>query len=334
MKQLLPYIIVSLILVSGCGQRLENSLNDTATNPHSLPMMASELLNQIAFGQMAIADSVTAGFNQLYTNHSELFENEKWRGIITKLGPVFASKADSLAIHGPISYTEAARYYLLSSLARPSDPEAYEQSRFFDGWSRAIDMMPSSTFDSDPDLRFGEILRATRFLMLGDTVQQRFGREKLVDLYLDSLIGHAKLDTAAYGPADRALLTWLGSSAVGSFDVECSFGESPVEIVAHQATPWGDEGVMIELYFRSEDSADGFQAVIPYLGTEGADIFLQSRKSLGSSDLWLASGLIPVMRPFQDLKVGLRDASEVYLTLSGETNQWYAVLKLGDQSVP
>lgn len=334
MKQFLLYALVSSIIVSGCGQRLENSIYDTATNPDSLPSMACELLDRIAFGRMATADSVTAGFNQLYTQHSELFENETWRGIITTMGPLFASRADSLTAHGPLGYTEAAKYYLLASLARPDNPEAYERSHFFEGWLRAVEMEPQATTKSDASMRFDEIMRTTRLLMLGDSVQQRFGREMVVNRYLDSLIEQAESDTVTFGPADRALLTWLGSAEVGSFEVECSFGDPPILLVAHEATPWGEAGVMIELYFRSEDSGDSFQAVIPYLGTDGADIFLQSRKSPGSSGLWLASGPIPFMRPFQDLSIGLRSVTGEYLTVSGTADQWYATLRLGEVPLP
>jgi len=334
MKQLFACVLMSLLVVWGCGQRLENSFYDTETNPDSLPSMACELLDRIAFGQMASADSVTAGFNELYTHHSELFENEKWRGIITNLGPLFAATADSLATQSLVNYSEAAKYYLLSSLARPSDSPAFEQSRLFDGWSRAIDRMPSATLESDQSLEFEEIMRVTRFLMLGDTVQQRFGSRFVVDRYLDSLVERAKTDLSTFGLADRALLTWLGTSAVGSFEANCSFGDPPVVMVAHQATPWGDDGVMIELYFRSDEITSGFDAIIPDLGVEGTDIVLPLRGPSGTSDLWLANGLIPVMRPFQDLSLGLRDSSDVYLTLSGTNDEWFAAIKLGgDTSV-
>lgn len=335
MKYLYLCFAISLLVVAGCGQRLENSIYDTATNPDSLPAMACELLDQIAFGQITTADSVTAGFNQLYTQHSELFENDSWRALITKLGPLFTAQADSLATLGAENYAEAARYYLLSSLARPEDSSARDKANLFDGWLSAVDKLPNSTFASESGPTTDEIIRVTRYLTLGDTVQQRFRREYLIESYLDSLVELAADDGIALVPADRAWLTWIGSVEVDSFEALGSFGETPIVLVAHQAVPWGDEGVMIELYFRSDNDVEDFESVIPDLGPDGSEMFLPLRRSPGSSDLWLANGLISVMRPFQVLSVGLRDASDGYLALSGTTDQWYVTIALSDHtSIP
>lgn len=301
MRHLSLSIIIATLLLAGCGH-YENSIYDTSRNPENFPEMACDLLDRFDSGQLATADQITEGFNMLYTEHSELFENDRWREIITLLGPLFAERADSLAAQGPSAFSAAAGFYILTSMAAPEDAEARDRGLMFDAWLRGLD---EAGFDAaTPDL-FGTsaaVVQVVRYFLLGDSLQQHFARNYLVGAAFDSLMARGDGELTA---ADKAFLIYANLSNIPLDAPQASFAEPKLDLLASRLAPGPDDVMRLELYFRAAETIDG-DCQLVLRGAHPIDNEVAIIPDPAMSD-WLPGEVVLAVTPIEyvDPKLGL-----------------------------
>jgi len=190
MKRLVSSFAVALIIL-GCGQNPDKKAYDTLANPDGFPKLALQLVDSIENGQLRSYDAITSSFGELYSTQPDLLDNSQWEKVVSLLGVKFRLHGDSLAARGVSSYAAAAQMYTLASFARPQDDRVSARRVLFDVWTKALaDSIISPSYVIDPQkISLNEQLNTLKYFMLGDSLQQRFGREYLLaqGLNLDSI---------------------------------------------------------------------------------------------------------------------------------------------------
>ncbi len=253
MKRIGISILAFAVLIAGCGDRTDEHVYDTENNPHGFPNRAVALLEQIETGRLATFDMITEGFDDLYTNHTELLDNEHWREVIKRLGRRFESRADEFVGRGIEYYSQAAGFYTLAAFAQPNNEALTHKSRLFEGWTAALRRVGSDQFGQGQPRTLTIMTRITRELMFGDSLQQEFARQYVIDGYLQPLVrdsGAAHLPTA-----DQALLEWMGLAKLTRYDPQVEFAEPPLHLVTARTAP-ARLNLRLELYFKATDSVD------------------------------------------------------------------------------
>jgi len=255
MKQQLVALLLATLLV-GCGKH-EDEVYDTAANPDGFPSRAVEIVSDIRSGTLVGGDSIMSAFGDLYTQHSDLLDNEKWKGVIDRLGAHFGKTADSLAQLGLGSFTLAAEYYQLGSFARPDDPDLRKRANLFGCWL-GVDQNVQADIAALNDTGYGldRILPVTRYFLLGDSLHQQFFRAHLSGAFLHRIEQANLLSSAGTGGlagADRALLVYAGLSDDSDLSKLTNFSRPSIDLVAARVSPLDSVEYRLELYFRPRE---------------------------------------------------------------------------------
>ena len=115
------FALVLALLVAGCGYNPEDPVYDTAGNPQGFPDLALRMVEDVEAGRLTTYEVITDRFADLYTQHSELLDNDAWKEVIDRLGLKFRYRADLAMQKGMVGYSEAAAGYMLASFALPEE---------------------------------------------------------------------------------------------------------------------------------------------------------------------------------------------------------------------
>ena len=212
LKLIVPLLITVLL---GCGQVDEQSVYDIADNPDQFPAAAIGLLVNLENGQFVGSEAITYAFGNLYTQHSELLDNQDWKVVIERLGGRFGQTADSLKDHGVGSYTDAAEYYQLGSFARPDDPNLRKQAALFATWLTGVqDTAVNLSFLTGTNApALADIVSASRYFLEADPLHREFFEAYLSEAVKVSAGTHDLVRPEALAqltPTDRTLLVAAG----------------------------------------------------------------------------------------------------------------------------
>jgi hypothetical protein len=258
MKTAVCSIVIALIVL-GCGQNPEKKAYDTIANPDGFPQLALHLIDSIESGQLNSYEAITSSFGELYSTQPNLLDNSQWEKVVSLLGVKFRIRGDSLAARGISNYQEAAQMYTLASFARPQDDRVSSRKLRFDLWTKAIhDSIVSKNYCTDPlKVSLNEQLNTLKFFMLGDSLQQEFGREYLLTqgLSIDSM--EAALKSTSPHPlssADRCFLSVIGFRRNSGNPRLVTFSEPQIDLIAAKITPQAGKWYAAELYFSSNET--------------------------------------------------------------------------------
>jgi hypothetical protein len=269
-RKLIAFLLATLLV--GCGNR-EDGIYDTTANPDGFPLEAVEIIRDIKSGTLVGGEAIMSAFGDLYTQHSDLLDNEKWKGIIDRLGAHFGKTADSLVQHGVGSFSLAAEYYQLGSFARPEDPDLRQQASLFACWL-TTDQSVQGDLAALNDTSYGldQILPVTRYFMMGDSLHQQFFRSHLAGLFTDRIDNANLLSSGESGGlagADRALLAYAGLSDYADLGKLTNFSLPSIDLVAARVLPLDPAEYRLELYFRPREVIG--EELQVYLGLQTSD---------------------------------------------------------------
>ncbi len=242
-------IILSVILLSGCGYDPSNPPYDTKINPEGFPDDALVLLDQIESNSLKTLEDITLGFADIYTENSDLLDNTKWHAVIDILGLRLNRKGDIALEMGVMGYTAASDYYSLAAFARPSDSSILIRHNLFSAWRQMKAFLPDRVSPLELDLE-QKIRFARRFYTASKLSRQFFNG------YLrDPLFGtetFSKDATSALSSTGQAFISVMGFSMENLPTSKASFGDEPVELVAITINPVDSIYQIVEIYFYSE----------------------------------------------------------------------------------
>jgi hypothetical protein len=246
--------LLLIFVIGGCGYNPEAPVYDTAENPAGFPDPALALLDNVESGELDSYDSITATFADLYTQHSELLDDERWKEVIDRLGVKFRYRADQAVESGLSGYSQAASLYLLASFARPEDTKAQRQAELFTAWSEGIrDSALAEAFDrpeTDPSMRKKlELLRRFEF---ADTLHRSFSKQYLRNQLFGLSSGGDRIENVAaesLDVADSAFLSYVGLMDAHMTTSHASFADPSIDFVASRITPIKEDWYRLELYF-------------------------------------------------------------------------------------
>jgi hypothetical protein len=244
-------------LLTGCGNREDEGIYDTAANPDGFPTNAIEIIGDIESGTLVGGEAIMSAFGDLYTQHSDLLDNERWKSVIDRLGNHFRKTADSLAQLGVSSFTLAAEYYQLGSFARPEDPDLKTQANLFGCW---LDVDQDTRADlanlNDSSYGLDQMLPVTRYFLIGDSLHQQFFRSHLAGLFTDRIEKANMLsstESAGLTGVDRALLVYAGLSDDAILSKLTNFSLPSIDFVAVRVSQVDSVDYRLELYFRPRE---------------------------------------------------------------------------------
>ena len=272
MKRKLIALLIATLL-TGCGNREDEGIYNTAANPDGFPAKAVEIIGDIEDGTLVDGEAVMSAFGDLYTQHSDLLDNEKWKGVIDRLGNHFRKTADSLAQLGVGSLTLAAEYYQLGSFAHPEDPDLRKRADLFGCWL-AVDQKVRADLASLNDTSHGlnQMLPVTRYFLMGDSLHQQFFRSRLAGLFADRIEKANLLSSTESGGltgVDRALLVYAGLSDDAILSKLTNFSRPSIDFVAARVSQVDSVEYRLELYFRPREVISAELQVYIGLQTSG-----------------------------------------------------------------
>jgi hypothetical protein len=331
-------VLLLAVLAGGCGYDPKDPVYDTAKNPKGYPDAAVELLTQVESDQLVTLEQISESFGNLYTEHSDLLDNEEWRDIIDRLGLRLQYKA-GLALEGGVtSFTQVGDYYALAAFARPSDAEIRRQSTLFTAWRSYLTSHES--FTADKSLSLSDQLSLAKSFLLGDSLAHEFGREYLVPVLFQpgDITPQTVQDLPLY---EQAFLAYAGLTETPIESELTQFGNPAVKLVAVHFAEVEENVQRAELYF------------IP-AGTVAADLTVMLRVITVDSTLrtpsdnlrfipfdflptvptshWkpgqmaAASRSIETLKPVDRISIGLADRSTrpaTFLTVDGGAKRFF-----------
>jgi hypothetical protein len=251
MKRNLISLLIVVLLV-GCGKD-EDAVYDTAANPDGFPAVAIDIITGIENKNLLGGEAIMNAFGELYTQHSELLDNEKWKGVIDRLGVYFQRTADSLVELGAGSFSLAAEYYQLGSFARPEDIPLRTTASLFGCWLTADESVrPQLDALGNSDYGLDAILPVTRYFIMGDSVQQQFFQSHLRDEFkkrIESANLIAEEKVSGLGSADRAILVYAELADASILNKLTTFSPPAIDLVGARVSPLDSIEYRLELYF-------------------------------------------------------------------------------------
>jgi len=280
-------ILLLVILTAGCGEYdPQKPVYNTADNPENYPEMAINLLNGIENGSLVGYDPIILTFADLYTEHGELLDNDKWAEIVKRLGLKFKYYADSLLPEGINKFYPVAEWYGLAAFARPDDETIKQAGELFAVWKKEVDDSTLASNFNKPgyEAEFSEQLDLLRYFIYNDSLHREFGREHLVPALLGLYTAGNPVDTSItehLSLPDKAFLTYLGFYDKPIGEKLINYTEPEINLVTAQIRPLGDDWFRIELYFLPKDSVTvdytialrgNITGEVPNLGNQGRNI--------------------------------------------------------------
>jgi len=249
-KYLLP--LLTALLFSGCGYSPDKPVYDTAGNPDDFPKLALQLLDRIEDDQLASFESISEAFGQLYTEHSDLLDNDAWKSVIDRLGARFACKGDQTLEGGLDSYTQTAGYYVLAAFARPKDQEIGKRGRLFSTWlEMAADSGAAALIDSlSSDAPVSRRLRLIKRFALADSLHMEFARQYLSnELFGAGFGGITPSQRDELTKQEKALAAHLGLVEITHDSKLVSFDNGTIDLVCTDISPVDPNVYLAVFYF-------------------------------------------------------------------------------------
>ncbi|MBN1212007.1 MAG: hypothetical protein JXA92_05465 [candidate division Zixibacteria bacterium] len=283
----LALILFLVILAAGCGEYdPRKPVYNTTDNPDNYPPIAINLLDGIENGTLVGYDTIILTFADLYTEHGELLDNNKWSEIVKRLGLKFKYYADSLVPQGIDKFYPAAEWYALAVFARPDDENLTRDGDLFGIWKKAVDDGTIAANFNVPGYKaeFTEQLDLLRYFLFNDSLYSEFGREHL----MPTLLGQYSMEnpiessiTDKLSLPDKAFLTYLGYYDKPIEEKFIYYTEPEINLVTGTIRPLGEDWFRIELYFLPRDTVTVDYTIalrgniagdVPNLGNQGRNI--------------------------------------------------------------
>jgi hypothetical protein len=266
--------ILAVALLSGCGYNPKDPVYDTANNPQGFPRAAVRLLDRIEDGTLKTLDDISEAFGDLYTEHSELLDNEQWKELIDRLGRRLNYRAEQILNRGVTQYKAAADYFTLASFARPTDTKIAERAALFGSWRDY--MLGERAVPLDSAMNLETKIRVLKHFLFGDTLDVRFANEWLIGKFVKpSEIAAAELRHLPVH--DRAFLAWAGFSGADPDTTLVKFENPRVDLVAVHFTEIEPNVRRAEIYFRPHEPLTADYSVLLRIST--VDTTLQTPSS-------------------------------------------------------
>lgn len=249
---------IALLVLSGCGQRADSPAYDTAGNPDNYPQAALSLIEDIESDRLTGEGAIGERFADLYTLHTELLDNQKWKTVIVSLGKRFFHRAELLRSRGPASYTSAGEYYNLAAFALPSDDEALYYRDLFTPWLRLSgDSALAGMIESiEGDNTASDRVSLLREFWFGDSLSHRFAAEFLLGPLFKESDGGAPLTSGeleALASHNRAFAALVDLAKPPSAAPLASF-EEEIDLIAARVNARGENTYRLECYFLTHEN--------------------------------------------------------------------------------
>lgn len=251
--------LLLLVGLAGCGLDQSESIYDTTGNPDNFPAMAVTIISDLQDNQLTGSDAITTRFGELYSEHAELLDSDQWRTVIVRLGGHFHQIADSLAAGDIGSFLAAAEYYQLGSFARPDDTYLRSRAALFACWLGADQspLIDLAALTSGQALDLDQILSATRYFLLGDSLYRQFFASQLFPVFNQQietaeLLNPANVEQLA--PADRALIVTARFATDLELEPIAVFRTPHIDLVGARISRLDANNLQVELYFIPRDS--------------------------------------------------------------------------------
>ncbi len=276
----LPLILAAIVV--GCGYDPSTPAYNTSANQDKFPADALNLLDGIESGRLADPEAILAEFGDLYSNNSQLLDDPRWLKVIERLGSKFRFRAEQFVGQGMKSYLQAARFFGLASLARPTDSRLRARHQLFATWEKAVaDSVASPNFDPQKSpLDLKGRLTLLKYFLLGDSAHQRFAQEFVLPQILAGRSLPKALNSSTthdFPAADQCFLDVINVRKQTSEERVGGFIEPRVDLVAVQIVPQHGDWYAAELYFRPLDS-------MKYDYTVALEMTAPDSSSLGRTD--------------------------------------------------
>jgi hypothetical protein len=338
---LIPLVAITVLLLAGCGYNPEDPAYDTTANPDNFPQKALTLLDDVESGSLTAYDSITSRFADLYTESSDLLDNQAWKDVIDRVGSKFQYRADQAVENGIGSYTEAASMYLLASFAHPEDTRLAERSSLFSVWTDVAGAEEISSLTGSEAL-LADQLGFLRKFELADSLHRQFSKQYLRRRLLMPEAGGRLEESSitALEPADRAFLSYLGLTHVEIDASQASFEDPSIDLVTSRMVPQGNGWYLVEIYFLPHQEVPKDYTValrvftsdstLPQIG-EGILSFIpfdfephRPTSQWRPGEIFAAAKRIYYEGPTTELKLGLYDRSanpSTFLTVTGSDDR-------------
>jgi len=247
------FVLALALLVVGCGYDPEDPIYDTAGNPDGFPQLALSMIDDIEAGNLGSYDVILERFAELYTQHSELLDNEPWKDVIDRLGRKLRFRADSALESGVNGYSEAAAGYMLASFALPDDAKLVQTARLFQAWLKtSSETELTQPFDGAGTPSLADRLRLLRHFELADSLHRRFSQ-----VYLRPSLFVVGDDVQPLAPgtvrelpaADQALLAYAGLVGTPPDSKMASFEDPAIDLITARLVSLRPDWYRLELYF-------------------------------------------------------------------------------------
>jgi len=249
------FVVQALVLmIAGCGYNPETPVYDVANNPDGFPPAAIGLIERLEEHPRWPADSLTADFTSLYSEHPELLNDDYWREVVDRIGLKVRYRADKLVDSGLAEFPEAGRLYAFAAAARPNDEKAAYPAEMFACLDSGAMTFATAEGDTIPLLSRLNYLHSRLF---GDIACHEFVRTYLAREVLAPFMEKHKtaLQIVRVLPARYgALVDYLGYHLLTPESSIVHFDDPDVRVVASYRDLMLDRSaVRIEWYVVAEE---------------------------------------------------------------------------------
>lgn len=248
-------ILALLILpLTGCGYNPDKPVYDTKANPDNFPQASLTLLDNVESGHLDDYSTISEAFGELYMNHPDLLDNDKWQKVINTLGIKFRYKAEQMAAKGVEYYTRAKGLYTLASFARPNDLQLKDISRLFSVWQESLEDTTLSIYKEaklKQNLTY-QLTRVKRYVF-GDSLQKEFAKQYLIEQVISPLVKDNPGDTDNLSVADQAFLSVLELGKLTDVKSLVKFTKPSCDLIAYELLKNGHDSYKVILYFIPEE---------------------------------------------------------------------------------